>query len=67
MNGTAAEVFVTDCPLALCHWTSDPLPGSVAAREARRKHVSDHTHGDLVDHVCANRTEVMRYEKADPA
>lgn len=67
MNGIASENFVADCPLTSCHWTSDPLPGLVAAREARRKHVSEHTHGDLVDAVCSTHTEVTRYEKAEPA
>lgn len=63
MNGIASENFVADCPLTLCHWTSEPLPSVVVAREARRKHVSEHTHGDLVEHVCASRTDVTRYEK----
>jgi hypothetical protein len=65
VNGTARELFQSDCPLTACRWTSDPLPGADAAREARRKHLSEHPHGELVDHACAMRTEVTRYAKAE--
>lgn len=64
MNGTVAELFQSDCPLLTCRWLSDPLPGADAAREARRKHLSEHAHGDLVAYACATHTEVTRYQKA---
>ena len=65
MNGHASEYFQTDCALANCHWTCDPQPNETAAREARRKHLSDHTHGDLVEHVAAQHSSVARYTKEE--
>ncbi len=67
MNGLDGEMFRTDCPLALCRWLSEPLPTTVGALEARRKHLSGHSAGELVDHVCATYTIVTRYEKSETA
>jgi len=58
-----ADHFVANCPVTTCSWTSDPLPSSEQASEARRGHVNDHTHGELVDHICSEKLDIARYAR----
>lgn len=61
------SVFVTSCSLVNCHWGSDPLPDAIQAHEALRKHISEHTHGSLVEYICALPSSIARYDRAESA
>lgn len=65
MNNLAAEHFQAECPLPKCRWASEPLAHEQAAREARRRHLSDHAHGDMVDFLCHLFDKVTVYEKRE--
>ena len=60
-------LHVAHCPVgrekdAPSHWRSEPLRNVVQAVEALRKHLSEHTHGELVEHAMAkNGIEVTTY------
>jgi hypothetical protein len=56
-------IFVAGCPIAKCKWHSEPLRSLAQAQEARRAHLSDHSHGQLVDHAATFARTIEQYEQ----
>lgn len=59
------EVYVTECPLGLDAWKSDPEPTEGAAKEARRKHLANHRLGELVDFIETLAPLPSTYERKE--
>ena len=64
-------LYVALCPVGRsnghAHWRSEPMENVVHAIEALRKHLSEHAHGELVDHAMALGIETTRYAREDSA
>ena len=60
-------LHIAHCPVGRsdghAHWRSEPMENVVHAVEALRKHLSEHTHGELVEHAIALGIETTRYEE----
>lgn len=60
---TSDAIYRSSCPLKICSWESDPLPGETQAREALRGHLNGHSHSELIEHVTGIDSPVARYDR----
>lgn len=58
----APVIYVSSCPLNNCKWHSDALVSLPQVLEARRAHLSGHTHGELVEHAAQTQSPITEYE-----